>query len=49
MVTGNVALQVNARGCGIRAKYVWGSSLMGTAVGPMLWEHFLPTAVASGP
>ena len=48
MVTGNVALQVRARRHGIRAKYVWGSSLMTNEVGPMLWADFLPAALADG-
>jgi hypothetical protein len=48
MVTGNVALQINARAHGIRAKYVWGSTLMDNEVGPMLFEHFLPAALAAG-
>jgi hypothetical protein len=33
---------------GIRTRFVWGSSLMGNDVGPMLWETFLPDALAEG-
>ncbi|MEH3089462.1 MAG: zinc-binding alcohol dehydrogenase family protein [Microbacterium arborescens] len=48
LVAANVALQTSARRRGIRARYVWGSSLMTNEVGPMLWEHYLPTAIADG-
>lgn len=48
LVLSNVALQVRCRVRGIRARFVWGSSLMNNEVGPMLWEDFLPTALAEG-
>jgi NADPH:quinone reductase-like Zn-dependent oxidoreductase len=48
LVGGNIALQVRARTRGIRAAFVWGSSLMGNEVGPMLWGSFLPAALADG-
>lgn len=48
LVTGNVALQLRARRAGIRVRYVWGSSLMDNEVGPMLWERYLPLALADG-
>ncbi|WP_245635874.1 zinc-binding alcohol dehydrogenase family protein [Herbiconiux solani] len=48
LVAGNVALQVRARTRGIRARYVWGSSLMTNEVGPMLWGEYLPAALAEG-
>lgn len=48
LVAGNVALQVRCRARGIRARFVWGSSLMTNEVGPMLWEEFLPAALAEG-
>lgn len=41
-------LQVRARLHGVRAAFVWGSSLHHNAVGPMLWEQFLPAALAAG-
>ncbi|WP_314138085.1 zinc-binding alcohol dehydrogenase family protein [uncultured Plantibacter sp.] len=48
LVAANVALQVRARRAGISARYVWGSSLMTNEVGPMLWEDYLPGALAAG-
>jgi NADPH:quinone reductase-like Zn-dependent oxidoreductase len=48
LVAGNVALQVRARSRGIRARFVWGSSLMHNEVGPMLWGEYLPAALADG-
>jgi NADPH:quinone reductase-like Zn-dependent oxidoreductase len=48
LVAGNVALQVRCRLRGIRARFVWGSSLMHNEVGPMLWGEFLPAALAEG-
>jgi len=43
-----VALQARCLVHGIRAKFVWGSSLMTNEVGPMLWSDFLPAALADG-
>ena len=48
MVAGNVSLQAYCAVHRIRARYVWGSSLMHNEVGPMLWERFLPAALADG-
>ena len=48
LVAGNVALQARCLVHGIRARFVWGSSLMTNEVGPMLWEDFLPAALAEG-
>ncbi|RFA18992.1 zinc-binding alcohol dehydrogenase family protein [Subtercola boreus] len=48
LVGGNTALQARCRVHGIRARFVWGSSLMNNEVGPMLWERFLPAALAEG-
>jgi NADPH:quinone reductase-like Zn-dependent oxidoreductase len=48
MITGNVALQLRSRTHGIRTRFVWGSTLMDNEVGPMLWEEFLPAALAEG-
>ena len=42
------ALQIRSRVRGIRAAFVWGSALMNDQVGPMLWEQFLPGALAEG-
>lgn len=43
-----LATQLRARRHGIAARFVWGSSLMTNNVGPMLWEQYLPRALASG-
>lgn len=48
LVAGNVALQTRCLRRGIRATFVWGSSLMTNEVGPMLWADFLPSALAEG-
>ena len=41
-------LQLRCMRHGIRARFVWGSSLMNNEVGPMLWSEFLPRALAEG-
>ncbi|MFZ7088812.1 zinc-binding alcohol dehydrogenase family protein [Curtobacterium sp. RRHDQ10] len=48
LVGRNLAVQVRARSRRIRVRFVWGSTLMGNEVGPMLWERFLPRALADG-
>jgi len=48
LAAGNVALQARSRVAGVRARFVWGSSLMDNEVGSMLWEDFLPAALAEG-
>ncbi|TBN58388.1 zinc-binding alcohol dehydrogenase family protein [Glaciihabitans arcticus] len=48
LVAANVALQVRCLRHGVRARFVWGSTLMNNEVGPMLWQDFLPAALADG-
>jgi len=48
LVATQTALQVRAARHRIRARFVWGSALMNNEVGPMLWEQFLPAALAEG-
>nr|WP_228511686.1 zinc-binding alcohol dehydrogenase family protein [Clavibacter sp. VKM Ac-2872] len=48
MGTATPALILRARARGIRASFIWGSALMHDEVGPMLWERFLPAALAEG-
>jgi NADPH:quinone reductase-like Zn-dependent oxidoreductase len=48
LVASNVAVQSRCIPRGIRARFIWGSSLMNNEVGPMLWEEFLPAALAEG-
>lgn len=45
---GQLAIQLRARAAGVRAGFVWGSTLMSNEVGPMLWERYLPDALADG-
>jgi NADPH:quinone reductase-like Zn-dependent oxidoreductase len=46
MLVGNVALSRKARRGGVRTKMIWGSALIANEVGPMIFEAFLPTALA---
>jgi NADPH:quinone reductase-like Zn-dependent oxidoreductase len=46
MVAGNITLTVKAKGKGVRTQFIWGSDLIANAVGPMIFETFLPTALA---
>jgi hypothetical protein len=46
MLTRNVGLAVRARRKGVRTKFIWGSALDGNEVGPMIYETFLPEALA---
>jgi NADPH:quinone reductase-like Zn-dependent oxidoreductase len=46
MIAGNIALTLKAKRKGVRTKFIWGSALIGNEVGPMIFETFLPTALA---
>ncbi len=46
MIAGNLGLALRARRRGVRTKFIWGSALIANAVGPMIFETFLPTALA---
>jgi NADPH:quinone reductase-like Zn-dependent oxidoreductase len=48
MISAQVALQVRARLAGVRTAFVFGSTLMNNEVGPMIYEAFLPSALAEG-
>jgi NADPH:quinone reductase-like Zn-dependent oxidoreductase len=48
MVAGNIALALKTRRTGVRTKFIWGSTLIGNEVGPMIFETFLPAALAEG-
>lgn len=48
LVASQTVLQVRAARHRIRARFVWGSTLMTNEVGPMLWEQYLPAALAEG-
>jgi NADPH:quinone reductase-like Zn-dependent oxidoreductase len=46
MVVGNISLALKARRRGVRTKFIWGSDLIANEVGPMIFEAFLPSALA---
>jgi NADPH:quinone reductase-like Zn-dependent oxidoreductase len=46
MIAGSILLALKARRRGVRTKMIWGSALIANAVGPMIFEAFLPTALA---
>ncbi len=46
MLSGNLRLAAKAAARGVRTKFIWGSSLLGNEVGPMIYETFLPAALA---
>jgi NADPH:quinone reductase-like Zn-dependent oxidoreductase len=48
MVAGNLSLTLRARRRGVGTKMVWGGSLIANEVGPMIYEAFLPQALAEG-
>lgn len=48
MLAGNIALTLKARRLGVATKMIWGSALIGNEVGPMIFESFLPGALAEG-
>lgn len=48
MIAGNVGLAIQVRRLGVRTKFIWGSALLNTDLGPMIWETFLPSALADG-
>jgi hypothetical protein len=48
MLVGTMALTLKARRRGVRTKMIWGSALIANEVGPMIFEAFLPAALAEG-
>jgi NADPH:quinone reductase-like Zn-dependent oxidoreductase len=48
MLAGTLAQRLKARRRGVATKMIWGSALIGNAVGPMIFETFLPAALAEG-
>jgi NADPH:quinone reductase-like Zn-dependent oxidoreductase len=48
MAVGNITLALKAKRKGVRTKFIWGSDLIGNEVGPMIFEAFLPAALAEG-
>jgi NADPH:quinone reductase-like Zn-dependent oxidoreductase len=46
MIAGNIGLAQSARRRNVRTKMIWGSALIANEVGPMIFEAFLPRALA---
>lgn len=46
MLIGNITLTLKAWRKGVRTKFIWGSALIANEVGPMIFEAFLPAALA---
>jgi len=46
MITGNITLALKAWRYGVRTKFIWGSTLIANEVGPMIFERYLPDALA---
>jgi NADPH:quinone reductase-like Zn-dependent oxidoreductase len=44
----NMALARKKRRAGVTSKFIWGSTLQDNEVGPMIFEDFLPRALAEG-
>lgn len=48
LVWSNVALQTRCLRRGVRARFVWGSAIATSDVGPSVWSRYLPRALADG-
>jgi NADPH:quinone reductase-like Zn-dependent oxidoreductase len=48
LLAANLALGLKARRRNIRTKFVWGSALAASEVGPFIYGNFLPKALADG-
>ncbi len=48
MLSGNLQLAAKVAAKGVKTKFIWGSSLLANEVGPMIYETFLPAALAEG-
>jgi len=48
MVASNVALQLRARRGGVKIKYIFGTSLKNNEVSQLIYDQFLPAALADG-
>jgi hypothetical protein len=46
MLVGTMTQTLKARRKGVRTKMIWGSTLIANEVGPMIFEAFLPEALA---
>lgn len=48
LVWSNVTLQARCLRHGVRARFVWGSAIATSAVGPAVWSGYLPGALTDG-
>ena len=48
MLAGTMTQTLKARRRGVRTKFIWGSDLIANEVGPLIFEAFLPAALAEG-
>jgi hypothetical protein len=48
MALGNLSLSLRARRLGVATRMIWGGSLIANEVGPLIYEAFLPQALARG-
>jgi len=48
VIMGGIRTTLLARRNGVRTKMIWGSALLNTDVGPLIYKHFLPAALADG-
>lgn len=48
MMFGNLSLMLRARRLGVAIRMIWGGSLIDNEVGPLIYETFLPQALARG-
>lgn len=48
LILSNVSMMMSARIKGVRMKFIFGTTLIANEVGPMLYEDFLPDALAEG-
>jgi NADPH:quinone reductase-like Zn-dependent oxidoreductase len=48
MLAGTMTQTLTALRRGVRTKFIWGSDLIANEVGPMIFEAFLPAALAEG-
>ena len=48
VILGGIATAIKARRNGVKTRMIWGSALLNTDVGPMIYSAFLPSALAEG-
>jgi NADPH:quinone reductase-like Zn-dependent oxidoreductase len=48
MLVGSISVVIKSRRSGVRTKFIWGGALIDNDVGPMIYQRFLPEALAQG-